>query len=188
MTEDERGLLAQRFGVLYQSGALFSSMTLAENVALPITQYQRLAQDDVRELVELKLSLVGLSGFGKYLPAEISGGMKKRAALARAMALDPEVLFLDEPSAGLDPLSSRLLDELIVELNESLGTTFLIVTHELASIFAIGTKAIFLDSDTRTLIATGTPQELLRSCPNEKVRRFLNRGIPRPLANLETLQ
>ena len=111
--------------------------------------------------------------------------MKKRAALARAMALDPEVLFLDEPSAGLDPLSSRLLDELIVELNESLGTTFLIVTHELASIFAVGTRAIFLDSETRSLIASGTPTEMLEHSPNEKVRRFLNRGIARPVANLE---
>ncbi len=186
MSDEDRGELAQRFGVLYQSGALFSSMTLGQNIALPISQYQRLGQADVRDLVELKLSLVGLAGFGKYMPSEISGGMKKRAALARAMALDPEVLFLDEPSAGLDPLSSRLLDELIVELNESLGTTFLIVTHELASIFAVGTRAIFLDSDSHHMLASGTPHELLESCPHEKVRRFLNRGIVRPLAaNLE---
>ncbi len=183
MSDEERGELAQQFGVLYQSGALFSSMTLAENIALPITQYQRLAQADVRELVDLKLSLVGLAGFGKYMPSEISGGMKKRAALARAMALDPQVLFLDEPSAGLDPISSRLLDELIIELNESLGTTFLIVTHELASIFAIGTRAIFLDSDSRSMLASGSPLELLETCPHEKVRRFLNRGIARPLAS-----
>lgn len=181
MSDDERLALAQQFGVLYQSGALFSSMTLAENIALPITQYSSLPAADVEQLVELKLSLVGLAGFGGYLPSEISGGMKKRAALARAMALDPDILFLDEPSAGLDPLSSRLLDELIIELNESLGTTFLIVTHELASIFAVGHRALFLDSTSRTMLALGAPADLLERCPNEKVRRFLNRGIARPL-------
>lgn len=181
LSEADRQSLSRHFGVLYQSGALFSSMTLAQNIALPISQYTDLPERDVQELVELKLALVGLAGFGAYYPSEISGGMKKRAGLARAMALDPDILFLDEPSAGLDPLSSRLLDELIVELNESLGTTFLIVTHELASIFAIGSRGVFLDSQTRTQLALGRPQDLLDRCPHEKVRRFLNRGIPRPL-------
>lgn len=183
ISDAQRLDLCQRFGVLYQSGALFSSMTLAQNIALPITQYLKLPARDVAQLVELKLALVGLAGFGDYFPSEISGGMKKRAGLARAMALDPEFLFLDEPSAGLDPISSRQLDELIVELNESLGTTFVIVTHELASVFAIGTRAIFLDADSRTLLAQGTPRWLLESCPEEKVRRFMNRGLARTIAN-----
>jgi phospholipid/cholesterol/gamma-HCH transport system ATP-binding protein len=176
LSDDERQALARHFGVLYQSGALWSSMTLAQNVALPIAQYTGLPVREVDELVQLKLALVGLAGFGGYYPSEISGGMKKRAGLARAMALDPEVLFLDEPSAGLDPLSSRLLDELILELNESLGTTFLIVTHELASIFAVGNDSVFLDSETRTMLARGDPRELARASPNAKVRRFMNRG------------
>jgi phospholipid/cholesterol/gamma-HCH transport system ATP-binding protein len=176
INDEERQALARRFGVLYQSGALWSSMTLAENVALPISQYTRLPDSDVDQLVQLKLALVGLEGFGDYQPSELSGGMKKRAGLARAMALDPEVLFLDEPSAGLDPLSSRLLDDLILELNLSLGTTFVIVTHELASIFAIGDDAIFLDSESRTMLARGDPRQLAISSPNEKVRRFMNRG------------
>ena len=186
LSDDGRKELARRFGVLYQSGALWSSMTLAQNVALPIAQYTGLPERDVEELVELKLALVGLAGFGDYYPSEISGGMKKRAGLARAMALDPEVLFLDEPSAGLDPLSSRQLDDLILELNESLSTTFLIVTHELASIYAVGKDAIFLDSETKTMLARGDPAEMARSCPNAKVRRFLNRGeevaLPNPAA------
>lgn len=176
MSAEQRQTLLQRCGVLYQSGALFSSMTLAQNVALPISQYTKLRAIDVAQLVDLKLSLVGLAGFGDYYPSQISGGMKKRAGLARAMALDPEILFLDEPSAGLDPLSSRLLDELILELNESLGTTFLIVSHELASIFAIGSNSIFLDSESRTQLAQGDPKVLAASCPVDKVRRFLNRG------------
>lgn len=176
LDDTARQELARSFGVLYQSGALWSSMTLAENVALPLSQYTDLDDGDIDQLVQLKLALVGLGGFGDYYPSELSGGMKKRAGLARAMALDPQVLFLDEPSAGLDPLSSRLLDELILELNESLGTTFLIVTHELASIFAIGQDSVFLDSETHTMLARGDPRELARSSPSEKVRRFLNRG------------
>lgn len=175
---DERLALARRFGVLYQSGALWSSMTLAENVALPLSQYTALSVRETDELVRLKLALVGLDGFGDYLPAEISGGMKKRAGLARAMALDPEVLFLDEPSAGLDPLSSRLLDDLILELNESLGVTFVIVTHELASIFAIGTDAVFLDAESKTQIDRGPPGQMAAASPSAKVRRFLARGEP----------
>ncbi|UCE32259.1 MAG: ATP-binding cassette domain-containing protein, partial [Burkholderiales bacterium] len=150
--------------------------TLAENVALPLEQYTELSARDIRDLVELKLALVGLSGFGGYMPSELSGGMKKRAGLARAMALDPEVLFLDEPSAGLDPLSSRLLDDLILELNESLGTTFVIVSHELASIEAVATNAVFLDSESRTMLDIGSPRELAQASRSNKVRSFMNRG------------
>ena len=130
--------LKRRFGVLFQSGALGSSMTLAENVALPLEQYTDLSAARIRQQVALKLALVGLAGFEDYYPSQISGGMQKRAGLARAMALDPDILFFDEPSAGLDPISSRLLDELILELRDSLGATVVVVTHELASIFAIG--------------------------------------------------
>src|ERR687884_16160 len=156
----ERERLMRCFGVLYQSGALWSSMTLAENIALPLEQYTDLGPSQIAELVSLKLALVGLAGFEDYYPSEISGGMQKRAGLARAMALDPDILFFDEPSAGLDPISSRLLDELILELRESLGATVVVVTHELASIFAIANNSIFLDTETRTMIAEGNPNEL----------------------------
>jgi phospholipid/cholesterol/gamma-HCH transport system ATP-binding protein len=176
LSDQDRQGLCRNFGVLYQSGALWSSMTLAQNIALPISQYTSLSAREIHELVDFKLSLVGLDGFGSFFPSEISGGMKKRAGLARAMALDPEVLFLDEPSAGLDPLSSRLLDELILELNESLGVTFVIVTHELASIFAIGSEGIFLDSDTRTMLEKGPPTWMAQHSSNDKVRRFLSRS------------
>jgi phospholipid/cholesterol/gamma-HCH transport system ATP-binding protein len=176
LDDSARQALARRFGVLYQSGALWSSMTLAENIALPLSQYTGLPSRQVDELVALKLALVGLAGFGGYYPSQISGGMKKRAGLARAMALDPQVLFLDEPSAGLDPLSSRQLDELILELNESLGTTFVIVSHELASIFAIGEDAVFLDTQTKTMLAHGSPRDLAAHADCAKVRRFLARG------------
>jgi len=172
----EKETMLRRFGVLYQSGALWSSMTLAENVALPLQEYTDLTPADIREVAKLKLSLVGLKGFEDYYPAEISGGMQKRAGLARAMALDPEVLFFDEPSAGLDPISSRLLDDLILELSNSLGTTVVVVTHELASIFAIGNNSVFLDPETKTMIAGGDPKELLAHCHDPKVRRFLTRG------------
>src|SRR5712675_1490536 len=151
-------------------------MTLAENVALPLAEYSSWSPSDLREIVRLKLALVGLSGFEEYYPAEISGGMRKRAALARAMALDPEILFFDEPSAGLDPLSSRRLDDLILELRDSLGATMVVVTHELASIFAIADNAVFLDAETRTMIACGPPKTLRDECPNPTVRRFLRRG------------
>jgi len=172
----EKETMLRRFGVLYQSGALWSSMTLAENVALPLQEYTDLTPADIREVAKLKLSLVGLKGFEDYYPAEISGGMQKRAGLARAMALDPEVLFFDEPSAGLDPISSRLLDDLILELSNSFGTTVVVVTHELASIFAIGNNSVFLDPETKTMIASGDPKELLAHCHDPKVRRFLTRG------------
>ena len=168
--------IMKRFGVLYQSGALWSSMTLAENVALPLSLYTDLKSSQIQELVSLKLSLVGLSGFEEYYPAEISGGMRKRAGIARAMALDPEVLFLDEPSAGLDPISSRLLDDLILELRDGLGTTVVVVTHELASIFAIGDNSVYLDNQTKTMAANGNPKTLLKDSDNLNVRNFLTRG------------
>jgi phospholipid/cholesterol/gamma-HCH transport system ATP-binding protein len=155
---------------------MWSSLTLAENVALPLGEYTDLAPADIAEVVSLKLSLVGLSGFEEFYPSEISGGMQKRAALARAIALDPEILFFDEPSAGLDPISSRRLDDLILELRDSLGTTIVVVTHELASIFTIGDNAVFLDAETRTMIASGDPKTLRDESPDPGVRRFLNRG------------
>jgi phospholipid/cholesterol/gamma-HCH transport system ATP-binding protein len=171
---EEKERLLRRFGILYQSGALWSSMTLAENVALPLQEFTDLSPADVAEVAALKLALVGLKGFEDYYPSEISGGMQKRAALARAMALDPDVLFFDEPSAGLDPISSKLLDDLILELRDSLGSTIVVVTHELASIFAIGTRALYLDTETRTMTALGPPKELLES-GNDNVKRFLTR-------------
>ena len=173
---EEQERLKRQFGILYQSGALWSSMTLAENVALPLEEYADLKSNQIRELVSLKLSLVGLSGFEDYYPSEISGGMKKRAGLARAMAFDPDILFFDEPSAGLDPISAHLLDELILELRDSLGATVVIVTHELASIFAIGNNSVFLDPETKTMIAAGDPKELLAESRDPKVRNFLTRG------------
>jgi phospholipid/cholesterol/gamma-HCH transport system ATP-binding protein len=175
-TPAEQQRIKRGFGISFQSGAMWSSLTLAENVALPLCEYTDLATADIAEVVSLKLSLVGLSGFEDFYPSEISGGMQKRAALARAIALDPEILFFDEPSAGLDPLSSRRLDDLILELRDSLGTTIVVVTHELASIFTIGDNAVFLDADTRTMIASGDPKKLRDESPDPGVRRFLNRG------------
>ena len=175
-TPVEQQRIKRGFGTSFQSGAMWSSLTLAENVALPLGEYTDLAPADIAEVVSLKLSLVGLSGFEEFYPSEISGGMQKRAALARAIALDPEILFFDEPSAGLDPLSSRRLDDLILELRDSLGTTIVVVTHELASIFTIGDNAVFLDADTRTMIASGDPKKLRDESPDPGVRRFLNRG------------
>src|SRR5438094_1527671 len=175
-TPEEREHMMQRLGVLYQSGALWSSMTLAENVALPIAEYTDLRPAEIREVVALKLALVGLAGFEDFYPSEISGGMRKRAGLARAMALDPDVLFFDEPSAGLDPISSRLLDDLILELRDSLGATVVMVTHELPSIFAIANNSVFLDAETKTMIAAGHPRTLLQECRDPKVHRFLTRG------------
>ncbi|WP_193140798.1 MULTISPECIES: ABC transporter ATP-binding protein [unclassified Meridianimarinicoccus] len=171
-----REAMMRRFGVLYQSGALWSSMTLAENVGLPLGEYTELGAAEIRDLAAMKLALVGLAGFEDFYPSEISGGMQKRAGIARAMALDPDVLFLDEPSAGLDPISSKLLDDLIVELRDSLGTTMVIVTHELASIFSIGTNSVFLDPVSKTMIAKGDPRELRDHSPDPNVREFLNRG------------
>ena len=172
----ERDQIMRRIGVLYQSGALWSSLTLAENVALPLGEYTNLSHSQIQEIVSLKLSLVGLAGFEEFYPSEISGGMRKRAALARAMALDPDILFFDEPSAGLDPVSARLLDDLILELKDSLGSTVIVVTHELASIFAIADNSVFLDPETRTMITTGNPKTLLKESRDPKVRKFLTRG------------
>jgi len=174
-SEEERRALRRGFGVSFQRGALWSSMTLVENVALPIRQFTDLAEAEIAEVAALKLALVGLSGFEDYYPNEISGGMQKRAGLARAIALDPEILFFDEPSAGLDPISARLLDELILELRDSLGATVVMVTHELASIFAITNNSVFLDSQSKTMLATGDPKELRDHGP-ARVRRFLTRG------------
>ncbi len=173
--EEEREAFKKRFGVLYQNAALFSSMTLAENVSLALVEIAGLAPTDAREVAQLKLALVGLAGFEDYYPSEISGGMRKRAGLARAMALDPEILFFDEPSAGLDPLSSRRLDDLILELRASTGTTIVLVTHELPSIFALGDNAVFLDGERKTMGAQGKPRDLEES-PDPKVRAFMSRG------------
>lgn len=172
----ERDRIIRRAGVLYQRGALWSSMTLAENVALPLEQYTDLSGSEIRELVSLKLSLVGLAGFEEFYPSEISGGMQKRAGLARAIALDPDIVFFDEPSAGLDPVSARRLDDLIIELRDSLGATVVVVTHELASIFAVGNSSVFLDPETRTMIAEGDPKKLRAESGDPKVREFLTRG------------
>jgi phospholipid/cholesterol/gamma-HCH transport system ATP-binding protein len=173
----ERDCLMRRFGVLYQTGALWSSMSLAENVGLPLGEFTDLNPSQIREVVSLKLSLVGLKGFENFYPSQLSGGMQKRAGLARAMALDPEILFFDEPTGGLDPINARRLDELILELRESLGTTVVVVTHELATIFAIGDNSIFLDSETSTMIADGNPKTLLAESKNPKVHNFLTRGV-----------
>ncbi len=173
---EERERLMQSFGMLYQSGALWSSMTLAENIELPLGEYTDLGPKEMREVASLKLALVGLAGFEDYYPSEISGGMRKRAGLARAIALDPEILYFDEPSAGLDPISSHLLDDLILELRDSLGATIVVVTHELASIFAIGNNSVFLDPDTKTMIAEGDPKVLVKESKDPKVRNFLTRG------------
>ncbi len=175
INEGVRETLMRRFGILYQGGALWSSMSLLENVSLPLETYTDLSAAEIRELAEYKLSLVGLSGFGDFRPAQLSGGMRKRGGLARAMALDPEILFFDEPSAGLDPISSRRLDDLITELKESLGITFVVVTHELPSIFAIADDSIFLDAESKTILARGRPADLRDSCPQARVRRFLLR-------------
>ncbi len=173
---DEVQKIREKSGILYQSGALFSSMTLAENIMLPMQQYTDYSPAAMRELAHLKLALVGLTGFDDFYPSEISGGMKKRAGLARALALDPDIVYFDEPSAGLDPISSHNLDDLIIEINRSLGTTIVVVTHELASIFAIGNNSIFLDASTKTIMAKGDPKELLKNPPNEAVYNFLTRG------------
>lgn len=157
-------------------------MTLAENVGLPLRLYTRLSEAEIRDVAAYKLSLVGLAGFEDYTPAEISGGMKKRAGLARAMALDPEILYFDEPSAGLDPISAGLLDELILQLRDSLGATVVVVSHELASIFAIGDSAVFLDGESRTQLAVGNPRALRDSSPDPRVQAFLRRAPAGTLA------
>ncbi len=172
----EQRQIKKIFGVMYQSGALWSSMTLLENITLLLEQYTDLPPVTIRRIATLKLALVGLRGFGGFYPAEISGGMRKRAGIARAMALDPEILFFDEPSAGLDPVSAKNLDDLILELRDSLGATMVIVTHELASIFAIGDNSVFLDAQTKTMVASGDPKVLLKECQHPGVRAFLTRS------------
>jgi len=174
---EQQETMKRGFGTTFQAGALWSSMTLAENISLALRQYTELSDADIRDVVAYKLMLVGLAGFEDYYPSEISGGMMKRAGLARAMALDPEILFFDEPSAGLDPISAKLLDDLILELRDSLGTTVVIVTHELASIFDIGNNSVFLDPVTKTQLATGDPKELRDNHENVVVRNFLQRGM-----------
>ena len=173
---ERRAVMMRGFGVMYQSGALWSSLTLAENVGLPLQEYTDLDAAQTREIASLKLALVGLGGFEDFYPSEISGGMQKRAGLARAMALDPDILFFDEPSAGLDPISAKRLDDLILDLRDSLGATIVIVTHELASIFDVGDNSVFLDPETRTMIAQGNPKTLRDESPDPKVRTFLRRG------------
>ncbi len=172
----KRESLTRRFGVSYQAGALWSSMTLAENVALPLEEYTDLEGDRIGRIASFKLALMGLSGFEEYYPSEISGGMRKRAALARATALDPEILFFDEPSAGLDPISAQRLDELILELRESMSMTIVVVTHELTSIFTIADDSILLDATSKTMIARGNPSEPLEKSDDPRVVQFLSRG------------
>lgn len=171
-----RTALMRRQGVMYQSGALWSAMTLRENIALPLEIHTDLNDTQIREIADYKLALVGLSGFGDHYPAAISGGMRKRAGVARAMALDPEILYFDEPSAGLDPLSARHLDELILQLRASLDTTMVVVTHELASILTIADDSVFLDAEQGTMLTTGNPRWLKDHAGMPQVRAFLNRG------------
>jgi phospholipid/cholesterol/gamma-HCH transport system ATP-binding protein len=168
--------LLRRFGVLYQGGALWSSLTLLENVSLPLEEYTTLNSAERSELAAFKLSQVGLAGYESYYPSEISGGMKKRAGLARALALDPAIVFFDEPSAGLDPITSRKLDELILQIRELLGTTCVVVSHELDSIFSVADRVLMLDKGARGAIALGNPRELAVSSADERVREFLSRG------------
>lgn len=173
---EKRREIMRRCGILYQGGALFSSMTLGENIALPLQQYTDYSPRMVAEIVDLKLSLVGLKGFNDFYPSELSGGMVKRAGLARALALDPEILYFDEPSAGLDPMSSKHLDDLILDINHNQGTTVVIVSHELASIFAIADNSIFLDAAEKGIIGRGNPREMVKNPPNQTVYNFLTRG------------
>jgi phospholipid/cholesterol/gamma-HCH transport system ATP-binding protein len=175
-TPEQQLAMRRRWGITYQRGGLFSDLTLAENVAVPLQQYTQLTAAEMRDTIAYKLALVGLAGFEEYYPSEISGGMQKRAALARALALDPELLFFDEPSAGLDPLSSQRLDELIVQIRESMGGTVVIVTHELASIFSIANNSVYLDAETKTQLDYGDPRQLQLHSEHDVVRRFLSRG------------
>jgi phospholipid/cholesterol/gamma-HCH transport system ATP-binding protein len=174
----EREEIQKRFGVLYQSGALWSSLTVAENVALPLNEHTALDKKIIEELVMLKLALVRMDAFAHFFPSELSGGMKKRAGLARAMALDPRILFFDEPSAGLDPSSARELDDLMKRVRDTLGTTLVVVTHELPSIFAIADNAMMLTRENQGMLEIGRPEEMARQSPHVVVREFLNR-LPR---------
>ena len=171
-----RRSLLKTFGMLFQSGALWSSLSLRQNVALPLEEYTTLSAREIEEIATLKLAQVGLTGFEDYYPAEISGGMRKRAGLARALALDPAIVFFDEPSAGLDPVTSRKLDELILSIRETFGTTIVVVSHELASIFDIADRVIMLDRGEQGIIATGAPKVLAKSSRDPRVTEFLRRG------------
>ena len=177
MDEEERTAMLREMGILYQEDALWSTMTLAENVALPLEEHTPLTASDIERIVSLKLALVGLRGFESFYPHEISGGMQKRAALARAIALDPDILFFDEPTSGLDPISARRLDDLILQLRDSLNTTVVVVSHDLESIFTIADRALYLDITTKTMTALGPPKELRRNPPNERVYHFLTRSL-----------
>jgi len=174
--EQMRHKMMEQFGVMFQNGALFSSMTLLENVSLRLTETTHYSAERIRKIASLKLALVGLKGYEKYYPSEISGGMKKRVGIARAMAMDPPILFFDEPSAGLDPLSSKQLDDLLLELRNSMGITMIVVTHELDSIFSIADNSIFLDHDQQTIIAKGDPKDMLKENSHYQVQAFLSRG------------
>lgn len=168
--------LLKSFGVLFQGGALWTSLTLRQNVALPLEEYTSLSRREIDEIATLKLTQVGLRGFEDYFPAEISGGMKKRAGLARALALDPAIVFFDEPSAGLDPVTSRKLDELILQIRDAFGTTIVVVSHELASIFSIADRVIMLDRAEKGIIAEGQPRDLAMNSGDPRVSEFLRRG------------
>ena len=168
--------LLKTFGMLFQAGALWTSLTLRQNVALPLDEYTTLSRREIEEIASLKLAQVGLGGFEDYYPSEISGGMKKRAGLARALALDPAIVFFDEPSAGLDPVTSRKLDELILQIRETFGTTIVVVSHELASIFDIADRVIMLDRAQQGIIAEGKPRELAVRSRDPRVTEFLRRG------------
>jgi phospholipid/cholesterol/gamma-HCH transport system ATP-binding protein len=178
LKSQEKNSIFRKYGVLFQGGALWGAMNLVENVSLPLEIHTELTSSEIEELARYKLNLVGLSVYGGFYPSQLSGGMKKRAGLARAMALDPDILFLDEPSAGLDPVNSHRLDNLINELKVSLGMTFVVVTHELPSIFDIADDSIFLDGQTKTLLEQGLPAQLRENSEYERVRSFLQRGSP----------
>lgn len=175
-TGEKKRSIMRRFGVAFQGGALFRSYTIGENIALPLEEYTDYSKEEIRRIVREKLEMVDLKGTEEMMPADLSGGMVKRAAVARALALDPKIIFLDEPSAGLDPLNSANLDELILSIRERCNAAIGIVTHELDSIFAVADRAVFLDREAGTVIAEGPPAELRDHCPIEKVRIFLNRG------------
>jgi phospholipid/cholesterol/gamma-HCH transport system ATP-binding protein len=174
----ERARIGRRFGVLFQTGALWSSLTVGQNVALPMQMFTHLDRHTMRRLVELKLALVGLEDVADLMPAQLSGGMAKRAGLARALALDPEILFLDEPSAGLDPVAARRLDDLILDLRDALGATIVVVSHDLLSLFAIADDGVFLDANTRSAIAHGSAANLRDQSEDPRVQTFMRREAP----------